>query len=325
MDQARWLDDFVPSGEHQFTKIPRKENSTNLGWHNRSSRNTPLEEWLIHWNQSGDAWGQTIGGCITVFPQLASLIGWRKRFSRKNVPVIAWCFNIGKLYSGIKQSLASAGLREIDQFVVHSKKECETVSSWLKLPESRFKFIPLQRAPIPIVTSEEMDNPFVVAMGSANRDYQTLFNAVKKLGVRTIVVAAQHSIQGLAIPSNVEVRSGLTPQQCHVLAQKARVNIIPLIEHTTGAGQVTIVEAMRMSRPVIATRCVGSEDYIDHGRTGLFVKPYSIDDLSSAIAQLWSDEKLRSSMAKEAGNYAEMNFSDESAGRHLGKILDQLT
>ncbi|WP_373480531.1 glycosyltransferase [Geminocystis sp.] len=88
---------------------------------------------------------------------------------------------------------------------------------------------------------------------------------MEKIGIKTIVVAAQHSLKGLSIPSNVEIMSGLTSTQCHRLVQKARLNVIPLMESFTGAGQVTIVEAMIMSRLVIATRCTGSEDYITHG------------------------------------------------------------
>ena len=160
-------------------------------------------------------------------------------------------------------------------------------------------------------------------MGSANRDYQTFFDAVERTGIRTIVVASHRCIAGLSIPSNVQILSSRTQEECHRLAQKARLNVVPLIERVTAAGQVTIVEAMRMRRPVIATRCAGSEDYIDHGRTGMLVEPHSVGDLADKINQLWRDEELRDSLASEAGRHAEEHFSDEAAGVTLGSILDQ--
>ena len=325
LGDARWLDDFVPKGQHSFTKIFRRESIAQRSWHNRAARNTPLVEWLSFWNQGWEAWQTTNGGCITVFPQAANMVGLHKRFSRRTSPVIAWCFNVGALYPGVKQQLANFALQGIDKFIVHSRRECETVSGWLNLPESRFAFIPLQRASIPVLSSEDFEQPFVLSMGSANRDYQTFFNAVEKLRIRTVIVASQYALKGLNIPSNVEVLSGLTPEECHCLAQKARVNVVPLIEHSTAAGQVTIVEAMRMSRPVIATRCVGSEDYIHNGMTGLLVRPYSVDQLADAIGQLWSDNGLRESIAREAGKYASEHFSDEVTGISLGKILDQFS
>jgi glycosyltransferase involved in cell wall biosynthesis len=320
----RWLDDFVPPGRHSFTKILLHDNLAKRSWHDRASRNTPAGLWLVHWNQIGEAWGKKFGGIITVFPQLAMMAGWRKRFSRRDAPLVAWCFNVGALYPGVKRSLARFAAQKIDRFIVHSRRECENISRWLNIPESRFHFIPLQRAQIPITEQEQLDDPFVLAMGSAHRDYQTFFDAVARIGVRTIVVAGRHALSGLPLPPNVELQSSLSPDECHRLAQKARVNVVPLTDHDTAAGQVTIVEAMRMSRPVIASRCVGSEDYIDHGKTGMLVQPYSVDDLASTINELWHDNNLRDSLAREAGRYAADNFSDEVTGMRLGNILDQL-
>ena len=224
---------------------------------------------------------------------------------------------------GRKHVLARSVHATIDRFVVHSRRECETVSRWLNISESRFTFIPLHRSVIPIVAQEEVDNPFILSMGSANRDYRTFFAAVEKIGLRTIVVAGRHSINGLTIPSNVELLSSLSPKECHRLAQQARVNVVPLIDHVTAAGQITIIEAMRMYRPVIATRCPGSEDYIDHRKTGILVRPFAIDDLANEINQLWHDKPSRDSLATEAGRYAEEHFSDEVAGLNLKTILDQ--
>jgi glycosyltransferase involved in cell wall biosynthesis len=251
------------------------------------------------------------------------MAGWRKRFSRRKVPIVAWCFNVGALHSGVKGLLASAGLQSIDQFVVHSRRECETVSRWLKIPEARFQFAPLQRAPIPVLEQEQIENPFVLAMGSANRDYRTFLDAVERIGIRTILVAGHHAMSGLTLPPNVELQSSLDLETCYRLAQRARVSVVPLLDHATAAGQRTIVDAMRMTRPVIATRCLGSEDYIDHGKTGMLVEPYSVDDLASKIDQLWHDKNLRDSLATAAGCYAEEHFSDEVAGINLGNVLDQ--
>ncbi len=320
---AAWLDNFIPGNRHLCTKIFRQDFLADQSWHNRHSRTTQTKEWFGYWQQSGFAWQSTTGGVITVFPQLASMVGLRKRLSRKNVPIIAWCFNLGTLYSSLKQTLSQSALKDVDHFVVHSRRECETLSAWLKMPQENFEFVPLQRSPIPVLETEDIENPFILATGSANRDYQTFFDAVELLGIRTVVVAGHHAINHLRIPDNVKIFSGLTTEECYRLAQKARLNVIPLKDTATAAGQVTLVENMRMSRPVIATRCVGTEDYIQHGKTGLLVAPYSTSALADSITQLWSDSVFRTGLAKQAGIYAAANFSDEIAGSRLGKILDR--
>ncbi len=319
-----WLVPFVPGKRHEFRFILRQPQSASPGWHNRASRMTRYEEWIGFWQQSKKAWESTQGGLVTVFPQLAAMVGIHQRISRKRFPVVAWCFNVGACYPGIRQWLSKNALQSINRFVVHSRRERETCSQWLGLPIERFEFVPLQVGEIPVSEQEQTTQPFILAMGSANRDYPTLFEAVERLRLRTIVIAGQHALEGLTIPPQVEVRSGLTHDECRRLAQQARVNIVPLHNHETASGQVTIVEAMRMSRAVVATRCMGSEDYINDGETGLLVEPYSVDELAKAINVLWNDRELNHRLSKEAGRYSAEHFSDQAAGSALGRILNSV-
>ncbi|MBE9125777.1 MULTISPECIES: glycosyltransferase family 4 protein [unclassified Coleofasciculus] len=321
-EKAFWLTPFVPGERHQFRIIPRQDTLASLSWHNRSSRVTGYREWLGYWKQSEEAWQVSQGGIITVFPQLAAMVGVRQRLARKHIPVVAWCLNIGACYPGFKGWLARTAFKDIDRFIVHSQREVNNYSQWLELPRERFEFVPLQRSQIPVTYKEETNNPFILAMGSANRDYPTLFEAVKKLGLRTVVVVGQHTLKGLTIPTSVEVRSGLTRHECYCLAQQARVNVVPLLNHETAAGQVTIIEAMRMGRAVIATQCIGSEDYIKEGETGFLVKPHSVNDLAQAIELLWKNQELRNRLGKAGSRYAAEHLSDEAAGAALGRILD---
>ncbi|MEG3879599.1 glycosyltransferase family 4 protein [Microcoleus sp. herbarium7] len=323
-NDSKWLTAFVPGEQHQFRMLHRQNLASAQSWHTRRARVTGYEEWLGFLSQTGLALSEKPDGIITVFPQLAATVGLRQLLTPKPIPVIAWCFNLGACYPGAKRLLAKTALKDINRFVVHSNRERENLSQWLELPLSRFEFVPLQRAEITITETEEMDNPFLLAMGSAQRDYPTLFKAVEKLGLRTVVVAGNHALAGLTIPDNVEVRSGLTMDECLKLAQKARISVVPLFDNQTASGQVTIVEAMRMNRPVIATRCIGSEDYIKNGETGLLVEPHSADDLAQAIEKLWNDPELRDNMGKQAGDYASQHFSDEAAGAALGRILDDV-
>jgi hypothetical protein len=238
--------------------------------------------------------------------------------------VVAWCFNLGDVYGGLKQVVARVALRQVDCFVVHSRAEIAHYADWLMLPRDRFRFVPLQRAPIPIEEPEDEERPFLLAMGSAKRDYATLFAAVGASDYPTVVVAAKHAFEGLSVPNNVEVRSSLSAKECRHLAQRARVSIVPVLNERTASGQVTILEAMVMGRVVIATRCVGSEDYIRDGVTGLLVEPGSVESMRRAIDRLWDNADLRKQLGYNAGHFAAQNCSDETAGDALRCILDEV-
>lgn len=224
-----WLRPCVPGYRHQFTIVPHGTPLAN--WHNQSSDVTSYQRWLRYFSQGLEAVKRTQGRVITVFPQLASAVGMDQQIYRKRIPIVAWLFNVGQCYSGMRRYLASS-----------------------------------VKAPL-----------------------------------------------------------GLNKQDCIRLSQEARVNVIPLRANqlATAAGQVTIVEAMRMGRAIIASRCNGAEDYLIHGKTGLLVEPGSVEALSEAIDLLWNDVALREQLSR-AASYAAEHFSDEAAGFAMGRLLDPL-
>ncbi|MDX2229649.1 MAG: glycosyltransferase [Leptolyngbyaceae cyanobacterium bins.349] len=321
---GEWLEPFVPGDRHQFSIVPRPKPLAN--WHNQTSSVTPYQEWLTYWEHGKAAFDTTQGGVITVFPQLASVLGVCQQTSRRRVPVVAWLFNVGTCVAGARQWLAKASLGKVDCFVVHTRREIKMYSEWLGLPADRFEFVPYQAPAHPVVYAENTAQPFMAAIGSAHRDFPTLFEAVEALKIPTVLASGPRALKGLSLPANVQAPMGIGKAECLQLAQEARINVVPMItnDRITAAGQVTIVEAMHMGRALIATRCNGAEDYIINGETGLLVEPNSAKSLKDAIELLWNDADLRNRLGRAAQQYAHENFSDQAAGRSLGRILDRL-
>ena len=71
-------------------------------------------------------------------------------------------------------------------------------------------------------------------------------------------------------------------------------------------------------------RCNGVEDYIIHGETGWLVEPNSTESMLEAIDTLWHDAALRQRLGEAAQRYAQDYFSDQAAGRHLTRILNEV-
>jgi glycosyltransferase involved in cell wall biosynthesis len=318
-----WLDRFVPGSRHCFATVPATYA------HDRSRRQTSVGQWRDYFVHANAAWrarrqaGHAVG-IITVFPQLALAVGLRQRLSRQHTPVLAWTFNVGHLPGGMKGRLARAAMREVDRFVVHSRVEVAAYSDWLDVPPERFSYVPLQRPLRPIEFVEDEREPFLLAMGSARRDYRLFFDVVEALGYRTIVVAGAQALVGLRIPSNVSVRSGLDIAECHALAQRARINVVPIDNSDTASGQVTLIDSMMFARPTVATRSIGTEDYDNDGRTALLVPADDRQAMRDAIACLWDDPKRRAGIGAAARPFVAETRSDEATGIKLGSILDEL-
>jgi glycosyltransferase involved in cell wall biosynthesis len=294
--------------------------------HNRSRDMASKQDWADYWKHSNDIWTQAQendAGIITAFPQLAVCIGIRKRFSTRQTPIIAGTFNLGQLHNGYKKQLARIALKKVDKFIVHSTAELPSYSQYLKIPRERFEFIHLHKPIMPITEAEELNTPFLLSMGTANRDYKTLFKAVEELNYPLTVVTPRQNLTDIEIPDCVTIKSNLSIQECRDLVQKARLNIISIDNEQTGSGQVTIIEAMMYRKAVISTNTIGSRDYIEHGLTGLLYDSKSVKQLEQAIKKLWTNAELRNQLANKAYNFIKDELSHEKTALKMLAVLDR--
>ena len=295
--------------------------------HDRSRAQSNLKDWQDYRRHANDAWKkaqQYDAGIITAFPQLPVCVGIQKRFSKKTTPIVAWTFNLGALHGKHKKILARTALKSVNKFIVHSSAEIINYSQYLNLPVSRFEFIPLHKPIMPATVNENTSRPFILSMGSANRDYATLFNAIKELNYPLTVVAPPHALSGLSIPTSVTIKSNLTLPECRTLAQQARINIVPILNKNTASGQVTVLEAMMYGRPVIATDTIGTRDYIKHGETGMLTKPQSVTELKEALDTLWNNDSLRQDISANAQRYVHSELNHKNTALKLEKILNNI-
>lgn len=321
----RWLTRFVPNedGALSFHSIPADY------IHDRSRKVTGLDAWRDYFRHANTVWragrlSTGPSGVLTCFPQLAITVGLRKRLALSGTPLVAWNFNLGKLYPGARRRLARTALPAVDRFIVHSRSEVTAYSDWLDMPVERFQFVPLQRATRPIEVAEDSDKPFLLSMGSAQRDYRLLFGVLAELGYSAVIVAAPHAVAGLPVPPNVQIRSGLSAEQCFDLVQRARLSVIPVSNQDTASGQVTLLDAMMFARPVVITACPASVDYVTDRHDAMLVRHGDHDHLKVTIQMLWEDEALRVSMGMAARQTALHKFSDEAIGQVLGTVLREV-
>lgn len=317
-----WIDNYIYDKDLVFEKIPRTVDFQS--WHTRKSNTTGAKEWLRYWSQAKRTLTSPCDGLITVFPQLPVMAGLQMRFSHDDRPLVAWCFNLGACYPGLKQKLSRLALARVSKFVVHSTAEIYTYSNWLNVPCEKFAFVPLQRGDLPIEETEDTEDPFVLSIGSAKRDYATFFEAIGRLGYRTVVIASELAIKDQRIPDNVQVLHNLSHADCRRYVQRARINVVPINNNKTASGQVTVIEAMKFGRPVIASKCIGTVDYINHGVDGILVEPASVEDLSEAIETLWQDVNFRQRLSISAKDTADRKYSDQAAAESLGRILREM-
>jgi glycosyltransferase involved in cell wall biosynthesis len=321
-EDSRWIDDFCARPDLEFRKAPFP---TRLPpWHQRGGA-TPAGEWLAYLRYTGAALRWPCDCVVSSFPQLAlaasALLPLR---ARRPARLIAWNFNVGSLASRLKGRIAGRLLGRVDRFVVHARGEVSEYARWLGLEEARFRFVPLQRGRIGELPPSPIAGPYVVSMGSANRDYATLAAAVAGTGIRTVIIGGPELVRALPPHPEIVGLHGLGFDECNAILASAAVNVVPITDGRTASGQVTFTTAMRLGVATVATRCVGTVDYIRDGATGMLVPPGDPTALRAAIELLWHDPDLRRCLGEAARRHADAEFSDEAAGRHLAQAIDEV-
>lgn len=196
--------------------------------------------------------------------------------------------------------------------------------------------------------------PLVVAVGSENRDYDTLVAAVDGLPVRVLIAAGSHwareTARARALPANVTyLDAPLRFAELRELYGRAAMVVVPVHDVPNQSGITTLLEAMSMALPVVTSASAGQRECIhgplvradgsfDHAATadrgpqafgfpqgdepsGLYVPPGDAPALRAAIARLAADPALRSSLGAAARTAAVQCFDIEQYVANLAGEL----
>jgi len=157
--------------------------------------------------------------------------------------------------------------------------------------------------------------PQFCSAGLEWRDYPTLVETARLLPDCTFKIAAaspwskhRNELAGLELPDNVSARL-YDYEELRTLYSESIAAIIPLYENDFQAGVTTILEAMSVGKPVIATRTTGQRDVIDDEVTGLYVPPGDPSALTEAVIRLRDDQNLRTKLGENARAWLVQNAS----------------
>ena len=294
-----------------------------MNWH-QGGETTSLMNWKNCLVQSWRSLKHNPDVIITSFPQLAMCVSILKLLRLHNAKIVAHNFYLGDVNNKLKGKIAGFLLGSVDRFLIHSPCEKKRYSEWLNIPEERFKFVYLQRGNIDIKRNEDESEPYILAMGSANRDYPTLVEAIDRTGLPTIIVTKESYIKDLPKVKNITYKSNLTQDECTELLAKAKMLVTTIKNKESSSGQVTFISAMQLGVPQIVTECAGSEGYVTHMKNGLLVKPFDPDDLSEKIQILWSNPELSDRLVSQGKDFYQNNCTDFAAAENLSGVLNDV-
>jgi glycosyltransferase involved in cell wall biosynthesis len=113
-----------------------------------------------------------------------------------------------------------------------------------------------------------------------------------------------------------------TGRRDDVPAVTAALDVAVLPSYREAQG-LSILEAMALARPVVASAVGGIPEMIEHGRTGLLVPPKDPDFLAHAIVRLLDDHPYADTLGKAGRDLVEERFCAELMVRAIETIYDE--
>lgn len=230
--------------------------------------------------------------------------------------------------TGVAHRLQRAILRAANRIVVqlqpHSEEEVAICSRMFGLPQHKFLAIPYSSS-LTGYRLQAHDGDYILGGGKSFRDYPTLL-----AGLRGIDCEVRLGIAGDALAQRVRalvdertnVRVYSEWSNADFLQQMAgcRIFVMPLLPRLArSAADQTLLNAMALSKIVVATDSIGPRIYIEDGVNGFLVREGAPDDWQRALSLVLAlDAASASRISARARHDACVRFNERL---RLARIL----
>lgn len=266
------------------------------------------------------AWQQFFGINLAFWTKLL------RRPKRSPLVVMTFIYNpkrgiLGKIYKKYVKYSLSGGY--VDKVLCYSAHECDMYAQTLGLPRSLFAGVRLGLDTTAMTKPAKVTRGnYIFATGRSNRDYDLL---VSELGQQYDIVIA---CPGYKVPSNCRDARVKVLDNCfgadmiEVMSGSFAV-AVPLKSPDISSGQLVILQAMSMGKPVIVSENKTVAEYVDNGRTGIIV-PCQPGAMLQAVQRLEQDSALYGRLAANSRRAFQSRFTETSLATSVANIVAKL-
>lgn len=221
---------------------------------------------------------------------------------------------VGKIYHMYMQFVVNSIY--IDRYICFSSKECGYYKKLFN--NDSFVYVPLGVPTIDICPSIQTNKKYIFSTGRSNRDYDFLVSTLYNLNYELHI--ACDNLSNYTSKGNVFIHRNMFSDDMIRCMNDAFCVVIILRDPNISAGQLVILQAMQLGKPVIVTKSNGICDYIEDGITGLLINNNK-DELLVALHRLYNDTELYRQLSINARKAFVANHSIDVMGENVAKVV----
>lgn len=212
------------------------------------------------------AWQQFFGLNYAFFSRLLHLKKWAKLY------VMTFIYKpkqgmVGRIYDRYMRYIVTS--KYIDRFICFSSAECDYYKGLFGV--DKFVYVPLGIEPMDVATDEICDDGYIFSTGRSNRDYSFLIDSLAYTDYKVRIACGlwQYAKE---LPENVTLLHNCYGKEMAREMARCHCVAIPLKDLNISSGQLVILQAMQLGKPLIVTCSQGVADYITDGENGLMME-----------------------------------------------------
>lgn len=147
--------------------------------------------------------------------------------------------------------------------------------------------------------SVDVDNQYFFSGGTTNRDYVTLIDAFRQIDEKLIIACFESDISNITIPSNVQIVHNVFGERFFDYMNGSLAVIVPIRNPQISSGQLVVLAAMALGKPIMATGGACLEDYLD-ANCAIILKERDTGSIINAVKNLKGNLKEKKKLASAA-------------------------
>lgn len=222
---------------------------------------------------------------------------------------------VGKLYHTYMSFIVRS--KYIDKFICFSKEECEYYPTLFGISKDSFIYLPVGIEPLDSV--ETKDEGYIFATGRSNRDYDFLVKVLRGTDYKCQI--ACDTLNSRVIGGGIKILSDCHGDEMIQRMAQSHCVVIPLKDTHVSSGQLVILQAMALGKPVICTDVDGIRDYTSND-TSIMI-PNDEDRWKEALHSLYSNKDLYLKLSSSSYKRFKEYFTNNVMYRNIANIIKE--